>query len=242
MKIPSKIWITCIFLGFISTSEVAAQTTDLVKSAALQTPEPFTLDQKQDILLLSSGIILSTAGWFLNQSADPLTPVQIEHLDQNNVNPFDRPAIRPFRTSFNGDYLIVVSALFPLVLLQTDHALQDWKTIAMMGSEVVLMQLGLNQMAKYFAPRIRPFVYDPDSPMSEKTENRARQSFYSGHTSTSAALTFFVATVYDRYTTNATMRSLVWAGAVIIPAITGYLRIDSGNHFYSDVLIGYATG
>ena len=35
---------------------------------------------------------------------------------------------------------------------------------------------------------------------------------------------------------------LVWTGAAIIPATVGVLRVEAGNHFLSDVLLGYAMG
>ena len=34
----------------------------------------------------------------------------------------------------------------------------------------------------------------------------------------------------------------LWSGAVLIPATAAYLRVQSGKHFPTDVMAGYAVG
>ena len=70
----------------------------------------------------------------------------------------------------------------------------------------------------------------------------AKLSFYSGHTSTAAAMSFFVAKVFSDYLPNADVKFVIWTSAVVYPALTGLLRQDSGSHFPTDILIGYVTG
>jgi membrane-associated phospholipid phosphatase len=78
--------------------------------------------------------------------------------------------------------------------------------------------------------------------MSEKTTTEARLSFYSGHTTGTAANCFFVAKVFNDYLENKTARILIWTGAAVYPMVTGYLRRDSGHHFRTDVITGYFAG
>ena len=85
-------------------------------------------------------------------------------------------------------------------------------------------------------------IYDPDTPLEKKQTVGARLSFYSGHTSTTAATTFYVARVFSDYLSNKTVKTLIWIGAAIYPALTGYLRRDTGNHFRTDVITGYLMG
>ena len=35
---------------------------------------------------------------------------------------------------------------------------------------------------------------------------------------------------------------MVWGGAIILPALTGYAKVDAGEHFYTDVIVGYSIG
>ncbi len=80
-------------------------------------------------------------------------------------------------------------------------------------------------------------------PMSARSEiGKHWVSFYSGHTSTTAAISFYVARVFSDYLADNTAKIFIWAGAAIYPALVGYLRRDSGHHFRTDVMTGYAIG
>ena len=130
----------------------------------------------------------------------------------------------------------------PLTLLVHEDSRMDWKTLGVMWAEVMLIQSGLNTMAKGLTQRTRPYVYDPSTPLSEKMNRNARLSFFSGHTSTTAATSFFVARVFSEYLSNTVPKVLIWTGAAIYPALTGFLRRNSGHHFQTDVIVGYSVG
>ena len=57
-----------------------------------------------------------------------------------------------------------------------------------------------------------------------------------------AAICFTTAKVFSDYSDNRTHEALVWTGAVIVPAVTGYLRYNAGKHFPSDIIAGYFIG
>jgi membrane-associated phospholipid phosphatase len=114
--------------------------------------------------------------------------------------------------------------------------------LVVMSAEVILMNQGLNWMAKGLTGRTRPFVYDPESPHEDKTKTNARLSFYSGHTSTAASMTFFAAKVFSDYLSSKTAKALIWTAAAVYPAAVGYLRRDSAHHFRTDVITGYIVG
>jgi membrane-associated phospholipid phosphatase len=173
---------------------------------------------------------------------DPLTPDEIADLDINDVNSFDRGAVNPYRETQAGDALLYTSYLLPLTFLANDQAREDWKTLGVLWVETMALNLGINGFVKSAVHRTRPYAYEPDTPMDEKTSAKARVSFYSGHTSTTAANCFFVARVFHEYLTSRNAKILVWTGAAIYPALTGYLRRDSGHHWRTDVLTGYAVG
>jgi membrane-associated phospholipid phosphatase len=111
-----------------------------------------------------------------------------------------------------------------------------------MTAEVLLLQSGLNFIVKSLTQRVRPYCYDNKTPFIEKTGVSAKLSFYSGHTSTTAALSFFVAKVFADYLSSSSTKFIIWTSAAIYPALTGLLRLDSGSHFRSDIIVGYVTG
>ena len=78
--------------------------------------------------------------------------------------------------------------------------------------------------------------------MSEKVTTEARVSFFSGHTTTTAAISFFTAKVFSEYLTDNTAKILIWCGAALYPAVTAFMRVDNHWHFPTDVIAGYVFG
>jgi len=203
---------------------------------------PYDLELKKELILLGSGVSLIIAGAIIVDNISPLTLQEINELDVNDINSFDRNAIKPHRESLNGDLLLYGSFLLPLTFLANDNTKRDWQMLGVMWLEVMAIQSGINLLVKGLAKRTRPYVYDPNTPLETKQTVGARLSFYSGHTSTTAATTFYVARVFSDYLSNKTVKTLIWIGAAIYPALTGYLRRDTGNHFRTDVITGYLMG
>ena len=104
--------------------------------------------------------------------------------------------------------------------------------------------MGITNIAKHTVGRTRPFVYNPDVDVSTRTEDGSRLSFFSGHTSHTAAATFFIAKVFSDYHTNfhSAAKAGIWAFSISLPAVTGYLRVKAGKHFPTDVIAGYIVG
>lgn len=115
-------------------------------------------------------------------------------------------------------------------------------TDAVMLGEVYLTQLGINLIVKDISGRARPYAYNQDLEYNIRTDKENSVSFYSGHTSTTAAFSFFAATVFAQQSENKNAKTIVWISAATLPAITGMMRIYSGQHFTTDVLAGYAIG
>ena len=203
---------------------------------------PYKTELKKEIILLGSGALLNITGLIITNNITPLTEQEISELDVNDINSFDRNAIQPYRESLNGDLLLYGSFLLPLTFLANDNTRRDWQMLGVMWLEVMAIQSGINLITKSLVKRTRPYVYDPNTPLEKKQTVGARLSFYSGHTSTTAATTFYVARVFSDYLSNKTVKTLIWVGAAIYPALTGYLRRDTGNHFRTDVITGYLIG
>jgi len=111
-----------------------------------------------------------------------------------------------------------------------------------MYGEAILLNASINALVKAMTLRNRPFVYDKNSLLEPKLDVDARYSFYSGHTSMSAVNTFYTAKVYSAYISDGATKTLLWTAAALIPAITGFARINTHNHFPTDVIAGYIVG
>lgn len=111
-----------------------------------------------------------------------------------------------------------------------------------MYAEVLSLNGGITGVTKGAFGKFRPYAYNPNVDIEFKLRPTTRRSFFSGHTSHVASLSFFTATVFDDLYPNSDLKYVVWAGAVVAPAITGYMRIKAGQHFPTDVIVGYGVG
>ena len=80
--------------------------------------------------------------------------------------------------------------------------------------------------------------------METRTSKGGRESFFSGHTSQTAAATFLFANVITDYhpTMRPGLKTGLWIFAATVPAVEGYLRVQAGKHFPTDVITGYVIG
>lgn len=141
-----------------------------------------------------------------------------------------------------SDYIQGISLLSPLTLMLSAEMRADAIIIGTMAAETVLLTQGVSGILKIHTDRKRPFLYNEEAPVELKYRRQVFYSFPSGHTSASAAGSFFTARVFSHYFPDSKWKKWVWSGAVLLPAITGYLRYESGKHFLTDVAAGYAIG
>ncbi len=92
--------------------------------------------------------------------------------------------------------------------------------------------------------RSRPYVYDNsgDTPNDRRFKNNGQRSFYSGHVAATATATFFAAKAFSDFNPDANGKIFIWGGAAVLPAAVGVFRMEAGQHFLSDVLVGYVLG
>ena len=169
---------------------------------------------------------------------------ELELLSRDDVLPFDRYAT--YRASplakRISDYVGYGSALLPLSLLASPRARDHFGQIALLYGQVVVLDNGVTSLIKNTVRRRRPYVYNDAYPLAKRLGRDAHRSFFSGHTSNTAANSFFTARVYADFHPDASARALVWTGSALLPAVTGLTRVLSGNHYWTDVLVGYVVG
>ena len=179
----------------------------------------------------------------------PLDSAEIAALDANDINAFDRSATEQdasymYQAWDISDVGMRVSFFLPALLMLDKDIRQDWAPIILLYLETEAIVGNLFSWgAAIHIDRIRPLVYHPDVSYDDKTFKRNKNSFYSGHVSSSAAASFFVAKVYCDYHPELGNKKFIFYGlAVIPPAFTGYYRYKGMKHFPTDVLTGLAVG
>lgn len=203
---------------------------------------------------IDGGITLAAFGmnyWGLNlaDQKPPLDSMEIVQLDANDISAFDRPATRQdpsyMHQAWNiSDIGMRVSILLPTLLMLDREIRQDWAPVLLLFLQAEFITGSLwSWGAAIHIDRIRPLVYNPDVEYGEKTFKRNKNSFFSGHASTSATASFYTAKVYCDYHPELGNKKYIFYGlALIPPAFTGYYRYKGMKHFPTDVLTGIAAG
>lgn len=232
MNIP-KVICSLVLLAIISFNSSFSQNNNL---------SPFKIDRGTEALLFGGGAAAGVTALAVLLNLDPLTQEQIDELNPDDINSFDRAFIGPYSEDYFGDALQYSTYLLPLTFLTNKNAKKDFGDLALMYGEVLLLNASINGIVKGLSGRTRPYVYDEQSPFEEKTNIDAKLSFYSGHTSNTASISFFTAKVFSEYITDNTAKVFIWSAAALIPAITGFSRVNTHWHFPTDVIVGYIIG
>jgi len=218
------------------------------KKDSLDTPV-YNVNPFIDIPITTVTFATNFIGLRLVDQKPRLDSATIFSLDPNDINRFDRSATRQdpdFATTAQtiSDFGMYGSYCLPLLLLADQEIRKDWAPLLLLYLETEAIVGNLFSWgAAIHIDRIRPVVYYPDVPFEDKTFKRNKNSFYSGHTSSSAAASFFVAKVYcDYHPELGNRKYLIYSIAIIPPAFTGLMRYKGLKHFPTDVLTGLTVG
>lgn len=199
---------------------------------------------KAEIPATLAGIGLFAYGVKQNKKKPAIDSATLSQLDPNDVNWFDRPATKNYSASAGAQSDVIFYAGYPLpLLLMLDREMRkDASEIYFMYLETMTITGMGWALTSGLIDRYRPHVYNPDAPMDIRTRGFGRNSFYGGHPSATAAVTFFMATIYSDYHPHSNFRYVLWGLAPVATAANAYLRYKGGYHFPSDLLIGVGVG
>ncbi|WP_157975993.1 phosphatase PAP2 family protein [Lewinella sp. IMCC34191] len=205
---------------------------------------PYTLNPEREIAMLTAAGSLSMTSHTLENKLDGHSPTEVATLQRKSVWFVDRGATRHRSEVFRNisDEVLRGSMLLPGTLLFSKPARRKGLVLATLLAETMLANDGLTKASKIIVQRSRPYIYNRSVDIDAKRGEDSRQSFVSGHTSNTAALTFFTAKVFHDLYPDSPWRPVVWAGAATIPLVTGYARYRAGKHFPTDIAAGYALG
>lgn len=211
-----------------------------------QFESPYLCTKKKDAVIYTIGLAGLGLGYYLHAKAPVLKIKQVELLNKNSINRFDRIATTYYSSSRNAkkasDVFFYTALAMPSVFVFFKKMRKDAKSISLIYGETLFLTVGITVVTKKLVLRNRPFVYNPNFDISTKLKKNARYSFFSGHASVVAASSFFTAKVFADYHPDSKWKPIIWGAAATIPAVTGYLRIRAGKHFPTDVITGYAVG
>ncbi|MBI5914958.1 MAG: phosphatase PAP2 family protein [Bacteroidetes bacterium] len=204
----------------------------------------YQISRKTDVPVLVASAGLNAVSFLSIRNLGSRSEADLAGLSMEHLIGLDKKAIDN-HSAFAADasnWTAGGSMLLPLTLMADKNIRDEAAKISVLLSETVLITNGLTLATKRIVLRDRPYVFNPGVSLEEKLSVESRLSFFSGHTSMSAAMSFFTAKVWSDYHPDSKWKPVVWTAAATVPAITGYLRFKAGKHYFTDVAAGYAVG
>ncbi len=204
----------------------------------------YTLSKKTDYSIGIGILTLAAIDYGLFNSHQTLSTTQALQLDPDSVNGFDRGTIfkRSLLADDLSDYMHFTTFALPFSVLLSRKEHDSVTTIGVMLAEAVSLNVSTTFLTKLLVKRPRPFIYNPNTVITDKLTRAATESFISGHTSNATMLGMFSASVFSRLFPESKWKKPLWVAGLGIPAIVGILRVEAGKHFPTDVIAGYGVG
>ena len=248
-----KLYVFCLFLLCTISTAIGqikkGENCKMCNKAYHEHKNPYNISLKRELPYLITGTALAASSYFIfhNDKVTPYTVEEVNNLNRNDVNSFDRSATyNNSNSAKNASDIILFGSLvlMPSAFLYHHHTREDIGSLLVLTYEVLSITYGVTNIVKSVANRTRPYAYNPNLSYEERTDRESRFSFFSGHTSATASLSFLWAKVMTDYHPDMARgyKIGIWSFAALLPATTGYLRVKAGKHYPTDVITGYAVG
>ncbi len=160
------------------------------------------------------------------------------------LNALDRLALGHYSPTAHrvADALVLTLAISPALWDIIDTRSPVWFEDMVVHGEALALTQGLTQVVKFAVGRTAPFVYDERVPLEERMGADASRSFWSGHTATAfASATSYSITYWLRHPRDP-WRFTVLASNLAAAVAVGFLKINAGYHYPTDIAAGALAG
>lgn len=197
-----------------------------------------------DWVITGGTVILATGSTFYRFSGVGYDIKDLPDFNPLDINRFDRKATNNWspKAAKHSDIIALTAPFFPALLFLDKDNHQESRAIGHMYFQSALLTLSMTDFTKRFVQRARPLMYSDYASLGVKGKVSSRYSFFSGHTSLTASQCMLTAKIFSELYPDSDNKKYVWAGAILYPAVVGYLRVRSGKHFPTDVITGYLVG
>jgi membrane-associated phospholipid phosphatase len=227
-------FLIAVFASFMASQAFAQSGTGLKAQGA------YKLSPLLDIPMGAAALGLGIAPFFIENkpSSEPV------NLDKSDINIFDRPLRHPYLKGADllsnyGGYAMLVLPVLSLAGQYKDG--YAWLTYGAMYGEAFMLTMGMTNLLKNTIIRWRPYMYDNKGYPSGKGDDYYN-SFPSGSTAYAFLSATFLSVTFAHEYPDSNWRVPVIAGSYALAAGVGMLRVASGAHFPTDVLVGGGIG
>ena len=175
---------------------------------------------------------------------DRLATTEVGRLDRWGLG---RDALKRFRSEEVSDYFFNGSVLLPVTLFIDRKFRKDWLDIGVLYLQAHALSAftyAYSPLGPRFIDRYRPIAYYASEDVDARNPGNNRNSFFSGHVSTTAVGTFFFTKVLSDYNPQWTggQRALAFTLASLPPAFVAVQRVRALKHFPTDTVVGLGVG
>lgn len=213
---------------------------------------PYHTSFKVDAPIIVGGIGLTALGVSFIDKKDSLTIPEMNLKTVDKIPFFDRSNAGFYSDKANDDSYPPFFAAFamPVVMMVADKdQRQKAGQVLVLYTETMAITGAMFSLSAGLINRSRPLVYsstenpaDSDAPLDKRLSKNSQRSFYAGHVAATSAASFFAAKVFQDFHPDSKLVPYVWGLSAATSGLVGYLRYKAGQHFLSDVLLGYAIG
>ncbi len=207
---------------------------------------PYEWNWTTDGIWTGAALAGSAGGLLLIQNKEDISMEELNRVlaNRDNINFLDKwvAGNDSEDASTLSDIPFALSFVAPFALLFDDEANEHSGQLFGIYIESLATTASLYAITAGLVNRSRPYVYSDAIPDERRTRNNGQRSFYSGHVAATTTATFFTAKVFQDFNPDSKGVPYVWTGAAILPLTVGYLRMEAGQHFLTDVLLGYGLG
>ena len=217
----------------------------VAQNAFSQSESPYQTSFKKDAPIVAAGLGLSYLGVTLIKNKKELTLTEVAAKSKDDVFFIDRFSAGNFSDQADKDSYIPFYGSFaiaPLVALIDKNQRSHYGQISVMFIETMSAAAASFTLAAGLVQRSRPLVYNTSLPIGDRVDKDAQRSFFAGHTTATAAATFFAAKVFSDFNPDSKLKPYVWAAAAAVPTVVAYQRLRAGKHFLSDNILGFVVG
>lgn len=208
----------------------------LIISFCAYSESVYQLDYKTDAIIGSASLGLFIPSLLLEADATTLS-------SNPQVNSLDELWTRSYNVELDdiSTYSAYAALLLPgISLVEQRKDFSAFYTYGVMYAEAFLLTTGTKDMLKYIVPRNRPYTTYDGIPKGE--EKDYYNSFPSGHTAYAFMGATFLSTTFSQEYPESQWKVPVIAGSYTLASAIAAMRIESGNHYITDVLAGAAIG
>ena len=208
----------------------------------------YHVNRRSEIPLTGGLFLTHIYAYKLIRSKESIDSIKLVNLSDEKLPGIDKWALKQdpaFRHKAHkiSDISLNATVVLPVFLALDKKIRKEWFDILILYGETHAINSSLYVISAGLINRKRPILYSPGIPFEDKLSGDLRSSFFSGHVSSTACSSFFMAKVYSDYHPElGNKKYLLYAASLIPPSIVGIYRIKAYKHFPTDVIAGTVVG